>query len=53
EQGAAAASRATDEQLDSLAKGDGGHLTRARVHAEQPSAYGKFGMCGRLDVYGS
>ncbi|WP_030925553.1 cupin domain-containing protein [Streptomyces sp. NRRL B-24720] len=52
EQGAAAASRATGEQLDSLARGDGGHLARASVHAEQPSAYGKFGMCGRLDVYG-
>lgn len=52
EQGAAAASRATGEQLDSLAQGDGGHLARACVHAEQPSGYGKFGMCGRLDVYG-
>ncbi|MFG2560078.1 cupin domain-containing protein [Streptomyces sp. NPDC048496] len=51
EQGAAAASRATGDQLAALAQGDGGHLAAACVHAQQPSAYGKFGMCGRLDVY--
>ncbi|MFF1835932.1 cupin domain-containing protein [Streptomyces sp. NPDC058231] len=51
EKGAAAASAATGEQLELLAKGDGGHLAEARVYTEQPSAYGKFGMCGRLDVY--
>ncbi|MEU6923082.1 MULTISPECIES: cupin [unclassified Streptomyces] len=49
--GAVAASEATGEQLDAVARGDGGHLADARVHAEQPAAYGKFGMCGRLDVY--
>ncbi|MER5378230.1 hypothetical protein ABT049_34565, partial [Streptomyces sp. NPDC002553] len=36
---------------DRLADGDVTHLADAAVHAEQPSAYGKFGMCGRLDVY--
>ncbi|GAA3477659.1 cupin [Streptomyces yanii] len=51
EQGAAAASRATGDQLDALEQGDGGHLAAACVYAQQPSEYGKFGMCGRLDVY--
>lgn len=51
QQGAAAASRATGRQLDALAHGEGTHLGDARVHAEKPSAYGRFGMCGRLDVY--
>lgn len=41
----------TGEQLDAVARGDGGYLADACVHSEQPSAYGKFGMCGRLDVY--
>lgn len=50
--GAAAAAAATGEQLDRLAEGDVSHLADALVRAEQPSAYGKFGMCGRLDVYG-
>ncbi|MCX4785108.1 MULTISPECIES: cupin domain-containing protein [unclassified Streptomyces] len=49
--GAAAASEVTGGQLDALARGDGGYLADARVHAEQPSAHGRFGMCGRLDVY--
>ncbi|MFE7351766.1 cupin domain-containing protein [Streptomyces sp. NPDC057543] len=49
--GAAAASEVTSSQLDALTRGDGGHLADARVHAEQPFALGKFGMCGRLDVY--
>lgn len=31
--------------------GDLSHLADAAVRAEEPSAYGKFGMCGRLDVY--
>ncbi|MFE4328951.1 cupin domain-containing protein [Streptomyces sp. NPDC056831] len=51
QKGAAAASEVTGGQLDALARGDGGYLADACVHAEQPSAYGKFGMCGRLDVY--
>ncbi|MFG2217840.1 cupin domain-containing protein [Streptomyces sp. NPDC087769] len=51
ERGAAAASEVTGAQLDAVARGDGDHLADACVHAEQPSAYGKFGMCGRLDVY--
>ncbi|MFI8817822.1 MULTISPECIES: cupin domain-containing protein [unclassified Streptomyces] len=53
ERGAAAASGATGAQLDALARGDAGHLADACVHAEQPSVRGRFGMCGRLDVYPS
>ncbi|MFF5188531.1 cupin domain-containing protein [Streptomyces sp. NPDC000345] len=49
--GARAAAEATGEQLDRLAEGDASHLAEAVVRAEQPSSYGKFGMCGRLDVY--
>ncbi|MER5979533.1 cupin domain-containing protein [Streptomyces sp. NPDC001857] len=51
QRGAAAAAAATGDQLDRLADGDVAHLADAAVHAEQPSAYGKFGMCGRLDLY--
>ncbi|MEU0672011.1 cupin [Streptomyces sp. NPDC006172] len=51
QRGAAAAAAATGEHLDRLADGDVTHLADAAVHAEQPSASGKFGMCGRLDVY--
>lgn len=51
ERGAQAAAAATGEQLERLEKGDVSHLADAAVRAEQPSAYGKFGMCGRLDVY--
>ncbi|RFU85504.1 cupin [Streptomyces triticagri] len=51
EAGAAAATAATAEQLDRLAAGDAGHLADAVVHSELPAARGKFGMCGRLDVY--
>ncbi|WP_407071588.1 cupin domain-containing protein [Streptomyces sp. BK239] len=51
QRGAAAAAAATGDQLDRLADGDVTHLADAVVHAEQPSAYGRFGMCGRLDVY--
>ncbi|GAA1376455.1 cupin domain-containing protein [Streptomyces beijiangensis] len=51
ERGAAAASAATGEQLDRLAEGDASHLAQAEVRAEQPASYGRFGMCGRLDVY--
>ncbi|MFJ9725963.1 cupin domain-containing protein [Streptomyces sp. NPDC101209] len=49
--GAEAAAAATGEQLDRLGKGDAGYLADAVVRAEQPSEYGRFGMCGRLDVY--
>ncbi len=42
--------RGHGEQLDRLERGDVSHLTDALVRAEQPSAHGKFGMCGRLDV---
>ncbi|MGW3140691.1 cupin domain-containing protein [Streptomyces sp. NPDC001139] len=49
--GAQAAAAATGEQLDRLGKGDVGYLADAVVRAEQPSEYGRFGMCGRLDVY--
>ncbi|WSW96083.1 cupin [Streptomyces sp. NBC_00989] len=51
ERGARAAATATGAQLDRLEQGDFSHLADAAVRAEQPSAYGKFGMCGRLDVY--
>ncbi|MFF1544585.1 cupin domain-containing protein [Streptomyces sp. NPDC058291] len=50
-QGARAAAEATGEQLDRLADGDVSHLAEAVVRAEEPSVHGKFGMCGRLDVY--
>ncbi|MGW1139610.1 cupin domain-containing protein [Streptomyces zhihengii] len=50
-QGAAAASAATGAQLDRLAAGDTSYLADARVRAERPVPGGRFGMCGRLDVY--
>ncbi|MEV0184134.1 cupin [Streptomyces sp. NPDC050625] len=50
--GAEAAAAATGEQLDRLGRGDVSHLAEAVVRAERPSSHGKFGMCGRLDVYG-
>ena len=49
--GAEADAAAAGEQLTSLERGDLSHLADAVVQAEQPSEYGKFGMCGRLDVY--
>ncbi|MFF4836503.1 cupin domain-containing protein [Streptomyces sp. NPDC001315] len=49
--GAEAAAAATGEQLDRLERGDLSHLGGALVRSEQPSEYGRFGMCGRLDVY--
>jgi mannose-6-phosphate isomerase-like protein (cupin superfamily) len=51
ERGAQAAAAATGEQLDRLEKGDVTHLADAAVRADRPSEHGKFGMCGRLDVY--
>ncbi|MFC9843040.1 cupin domain-containing protein [Streptomyces sp. NPDC060223] len=49
--GAEAAAAATGQQLDRLERGDTSHLGDALVRTEQPSAHGRFGMCGRLDVY--
>ncbi|WP_432172409.1 cupin domain-containing protein [Streptomyces sp. Tue6028] len=49
--GAGAAAAVTGDQLDRLERGDASHLADAAVRAEQPSAHGRFGMCGRLDVY--
>ncbi|MGI5141558.1 cupin domain-containing protein [Streptomyces sp. CA-106110] len=49
--GAGAAAAATGEQLDRLERGDVSHLACAVVQAQQPSALGKFGMCGRLNTY--
>ncbi|MER5756505.1 cupin [Streptomyces sp. NPDC002088] len=49
--GAEAAAAATGEQLDRLERGDLSHLGGAVVRSEQPSEHGRFGMCGRLDVY--
>ncbi|MFI6143605.1 cupin domain-containing protein [Streptomyces griseus] len=51
ERGAATAAAATAGQLDALGRGEAGHLADARVRAERPSAHGRFGMCGWLDVY--
>ncbi|MER7937633.1 MULTISPECIES: cupin domain-containing protein [unclassified Streptomyces] len=51
ERGARAAAEATGEQLDRLGRGDAGHLADAVVRAEQPVEQGRFGMCGRLEVY--
>jgi mannose-6-phosphate isomerase-like protein (cupin superfamily) len=51
QRGAAAASAATGAQLDRLAEGDASYLAHAQVRAERPAAHGRFGMCGRLDVY--
>ncbi|MFI9778486.1 cupin domain-containing protein [Streptomyces sp. NPDC051956] len=49
--GAHAAAAATGSQLGALRAKDAGHLARARVTATGPTARGRFGMCGRLDVY--
>ncbi|MEU9328082.1 cupin domain-containing protein [Streptomyces canus] len=49
--GAEASAAATGAQLDWLERGDTPHLADATVRSEQPAARGKFGMCGRLDVY--
>jgi mannose-6-phosphate isomerase-like protein (cupin superfamily) len=49
--GAEAAAAATAVQLDSLEQGEFPHLSGAVVRTQQPTARGKFGMCGRLDVY--
>ncbi|WP_425508539.1 cupin domain-containing protein [Streptomyces roseirectus] len=51
QQGASAAAQATGDQLERLGRGDASHLRDAVVRAEQPAERGKFGMCGRLDVY--
>ncbi|MFE2373882.1 cupin domain-containing protein [Streptomyces sp. NPDC059398] len=50
-EGAHAAAEATREQLAALRDRDTRHLERARVTATGPTARGRFGMCGRLDVY--
>ncbi|MEV5979360.1 cupin [Streptomyces sp. NPDC052114] len=49
--GAAVAAEATAAQLDRIERGDADYLAAARVRSEQPAARGRFGMCGRLDVY--
>ncbi|WP_405918555.1 cupin domain-containing protein [Streptomyces sp. NBC_00728] len=49
--GAEAAAATTGDQLDRLERGDASHLAAAIVRAERPSVRGRFGMCGRLDVY--
>jgi mannose-6-phosphate isomerase-like protein (cupin superfamily) len=50
-QGARAAAEATGAQLDRLERGDLTHLTEATVRSQVPSERGRFGMCGRLEVY--
>ncbi|WP_121889884.1 cupin domain-containing protein [Streptomyces shenzhenensis] len=49
--GAHAATAATEAQFDALRAEDERHLAAARVAAIGPAARGRFGMCGRLDVY--
>ncbi|GAA2936742.1 cupin [Streptomyces enissocaesilis] len=49
--GAAAAADATGAQLGRLEDGDCGYLAQAVVRSEGPAVRGRFGMCGRLDVY--
>ncbi|WP_345645076.1 cupin [Streptomyces tremellae] len=49
--GASAAAETTGAQLGALRRQDARHLTAARVGATGPAARGRFGMCGRLDVY--
>ncbi|WP_406177562.1 cupin domain-containing protein [Streptomyces sp. NBC_00996] len=49
--GAEAAAAATGDQLDRLERGDTSHLGDAVVRAERPAVHGRFGMCGRLDIY--
>ncbi|MBK3585264.1 cupin [Streptomyces microflavus] len=51
ERGAAIAAAATAAQLEALGRGEWGHLAGARVYGQQPVERGRFGMCGRLDVY--
>lgn len=50
-QGALRAAETTGDHLDRLERGDASHLAGAAVHAELPAERGRFGMCGRLDVY--
>ncbi|MFL4910331.1 cupin domain-containing protein [Streptomyces sp. MMS24-I2-30] len=50
-EGALAAARATGAQLDALRGQDARHLTEARVVSTGATVQGRFGMCGRLDVY--
>ncbi|MDX3226228.1 cupin [Streptomyces sp. ME19-01-6] len=52
-QGAEAAAAATGVQLDWLERGEFPHLADAVVRSQRPAAFGRFGMCGRLDVYGN
>ncbi|MDN3057024.1 cupin domain-containing protein [Streptomyces sp. SRF1] len=49
--GARAATSATAAHLAALREKDERHPTEARVAAPGPTARGRFGMCGRLDVY--
>ncbi|MFG1972521.1 cupin domain-containing protein [Nonomuraea fuscirosea] len=49
--GAHAAATATGAQFAALRDGREDHLAAAGVAATGPAARGRFGMCGRLDVY--
>ncbi|WP_194236065.1 hypothetical protein [Streptomyces acidicola] len=49
--GAQAATSATAAHLAALRDKDERHLTEAQVAATGPTARGRFGMCGRLDVH--
>ncbi|RII20552.1 Cupin domain protein [Streptomyces sp. YIM 130001] len=49
--GAHTATTATESQVGALRDQDVRHLAEAGVAATGPTASGRFGMCGRLDVY--
>jgi mannose-6-phosphate isomerase-like protein (cupin superfamily) len=49
--GAEASAATTGAQLASLERGEFPHIADASVQSRQPAARGRFGMCGRLDVY--
>ncbi|WP_345961332.1 cupin domain-containing protein [Streptomyces sp. BRB040] len=50
-EGALAAAESTRAGLEALRGGDDAHLSAAGVSSTGPAARGRFGMCGRLDVY--
>lgn len=50
-EGPHSAAQATRTQLGALRERDARHLAEAGVSATGPAARGRFGMCGRLDVY--
>ena len=51
EAGPGTAVRASADQVRAVRTGDPAHLCDARVQASGPAERGRYGMCGRLDVY--